>query len=404
MADKDDDDFSFGDVGEDFSDSDGEGWGVLEEEAPPGGEGWGTLDDEVDFGVADPEASAEKEVDSSEKEVDSSEKEVDSSEKEVVSPPVTAPVAEQEIVEEEDNRPRRSRGRLLLIGLLGLVLGAAGFYYLSDSPPPVEKRLPEAVNRQPIPIPARVPAEEPQSSQAPAPPPEGTVAAVPKGTLIEVLPEEEPGQEPLPQVTAEPAVIAEPSALPAEKPDAKVDPGPVVKDGIVLKEVAVEKPLPAVSKTPQKVAAGKYTVQVGAFANRLNREEAAEQVRALGFTPVVTPVVKTMPMVRLLIGVFDPVEAKGRVRDLAEAAPDAFYLRRGDSYAVYAASFYDLEKARALEADLRQRGITVTEEPAEVEITLSRLSFGVFSDRKSAESAISKARSAGLEAQLVIRQ
>ncbi len=357
MAD-DDDDFTFGDIGEDFADDDG--WGAREDEA--GGTGEPVEDSDLDP-IAQGAVPAAP---------------LDSVEPVGEEKPPAAAVDEPAA-----ENVRRSPSRMVLYGLLVVVLSAAGFYYFTTSPSPPAAGQRPAPAKQTLVMP-----ERPEPSTATATPATEPVsvdrmpvveAKIPKGTLREVLPTEPP---PAPLVVeAKPAAPAVPAVAVKSPPPAAA----------VVKKTAAKKP----------VAAGKYSIQAGAFVDHVNRDETLAKISQLGFEGKVIPVKKVMPMTRLLIGVYAADMAKQKAKELEKTIPTVFYLRRGDQLAVYAGSFYEIDKARVFADGLYKNGVKVEEEKTEVELTLSRLRFGSFPDQATAKQAAKRARAVGLEADVV---
>lgn len=260
-----------------------------------------------------------------------------------------------------------SRTRLLLLLLLLVVLGGAGYFFYFGLPePPAPAPPPVPVKKKPIALPAPPPS---------APAPEKVPVAAPAAG------KEQPGKAaavaPAPAAAA-PAV----SAPTAAKAPAAVKAAP---------------PAAPARKAPVAVATGPYTLQAGAFLLKENLRAAEQKVRLLGYEPRVQTVRRSMPMTRLRVGTFPAEEGQARVQALAPQAPDAFCLRSGEQVTVYAASYYDLDRARIFADRLYEQGIRVEEEPAQVEVTVSMLSFGAFADRTAASEAAAKAKRAGLE-------
>jgi cell division septation protein DedD len=140
-------------------------------------------------------------------------------------------------------------------------------------------------------------------------------------------------------------------------------------------------------------------VQAGAFLIKGNVTEVAKKVRRLGYEPQLTTVSQMVDMTRLRIGSFTPADAKAKVQELkSQGAPDAFSIPSGEQVNVYAASFYELDKARSFADQLYAKDIRLDEETVRVKVPLTLLSFGNFPDRATAEKAAVKARAAGLDA------
>jgi len=380
MAD-DDKDFTFGDVGEDFSGDDG--WGALEDTAEEPGGDFDLDAHEKAPAEAPPEAPAEPAA----------------GEK----PPA---MPEEKAVDEQPQRS--SSSRMVLYGVLVVLLSAAGFYYFSSSPSPPAAPERPAATRQTLAMPERPePNADTLSAPQPAVPVQTEAPAqeqvqeqvlteteVPKGTLREVLPTEPP---PAPAKAEIPPAPPVPPAVEPPAPEAPVvvtTPKPAVPPAPVERKKTLE--------PVKKPVAGKYSIQVGAFVEDGNRDEALAKIHQLGYEGTVVPIQRVMPMTRLLVGVYAPDVAKEKTAELAKIDPGAFYLHQGDQLAVYAGSYYEIGRARDVVAKLQQQGIPVTEEKTDVELTLSRLKFGGFPDKAAAENAAQKAREIGLEA-VVIR-
>jgi cell division protein FtsN len=186
-----------------------------------------------------------------------------------------------------------------------------------------------------------------------------------------------------------------------------VKPAPVARSESVTP--AAQVPTAAPKAQPEPVAqsatpvsgSGPYTIQAGAYAETTNRDQAMKKLRQLGFEARSTPVTRTQAMTRLLIGVYATDVARAKAKELAPRAPKLFILKQGDQLAVYAGSFSDPNKAKDAAAELARRGVQVSEERAEVESTLWRLTFGGFADAASAKAAAAKAKAAGLEARVI---
>jgi cell division protein FtsN len=369
MAD-DDKDFTFGKVDDDFSSDDG----------------WGSLNDDPGSAGADNDS--------------------DLAEAELVQPeeePEVLPAARGNLPgSSSDGEPaetghRRFPSRMIWYGLLVIVLSSGGFYYFTTSP------LPPAAVQRPVPASQTVPMpERPEPVAEPDTPPgdpgesDSSVAgesAVPKGTLREVMPTE----------TVPASLVVKTPATPAESvvtPPESVVAAPVV----VTVEKPFSKPPAPVKKTAAKVkrpGAETYIIQAGAFADPLNRDEVLKKIGQLGFAAQVVPIKKVMPVTRLLLGVYAPEEAGKMATNLQATIPSVFTLRQGDQVAVYAGSFVLRDMAQELVGELSRKGIQVSEQQSDVELTLFRVTFGSFPDRATAATARARALAIGLESNIV---
>lgn len=249
-------------------------------------------------------------------------------------------------------RRRFSLVRLLLLLVLLAGLGGAGlFLFLGEVPVPAPEPAPVVPQKQRIAI--------------PTPPP----AAVPEETIV----------------------AAEPEETVVEEGDAPAPPA----------ESAGGEPVAAGKPVASGVSVGAYTVEAGAYRLESSLKEAEERLRRIGFEPQVTTAKKALAMTRLRVGSFAPEAGRAKLEALAELAPDAFVVRKGDELVVYAASYHDLDKARRFADRLHAEGVQVEEEAAEVEVPLFLLRSGIFPDLASARAAAARVRAEGLEALVV---
>jgi cell division septation protein DedD len=305
---------------------------------------------------------------------------------------------------------KRSLSRPLLLVLLLLVLCLAGVYFfLTPEPAPVVHAPAPVVKKQPIPLPVApsAPASEPVRTTsgttitgAPAPPVESAVRPLEKGVVEETLSQEdvavvepatvsptEPATEPTPASTTAPTT--EPAPVSTTAPTAQVEAQIKTKPAMV----------PSVSPSPS----GKYVLQGGAFLVHGNLVEAEKTVCELGFEPRLEAGQKTEKMTRLRVGLYAPEEARAKLKEIKELAPDAFLVRAGDQVGVYAGSYYDLDKSRRYADSLYQQGLRVEEEYVEIPLPLTILTFGDFPDMAAARQAAERARAKGLDVLIVQR-
>lgn len=271
---------------------------------------------------------------------------------------------DSEIPAAGQGRRKGSMTRILLLVLLLITAGAAGFHFVLETPASTEPRQPAlqvAEKKQPIAVPSRPPQETPPFEKESEPAAEAAAPQVPPPVEEKVLPEKST------------EVV---QSVPGEKP-------------------RISTPVEA----PEKLAAatGDYTVAAGAFLIRSNLAEAERKVHESGFVPQVVQKKRKMEMTRLRVGTFPLQEGKKKVEEVAELAPDAFSLPVDGGLAVYAASFHNLDKARVFADRLYKKGLRVEEEYAQVEIPLYFLSFGGFPDLESARKAAEQARGRGLD-------
>jgi hypothetical protein len=290
-----------------------------------------------------------------------------------------------------------SRTRLLLLLLLLVAAAGGGVYYfliMEDpalpTPPPMKV---VAVAPKPPPPPV-APAPSGAPAQVSVPPP-AVPPAVPAGAAtVSVPPPPRPAASPpVPSPVPEKAAAV---AVPPPKPAAP--PAPVA---------AKAPPAPVAAKAPPAQAApvasvgGPWQVEAGTYLNSAALKAAEAKIRALGYEPQVSTLQKSVRMIRLRIGTV----AEGRVKEALELAravvPDAFALRSGAMYAVYAGTFTNRENLRQLSAKLAEQGFSVVEEPVEVPRTINLVRFGGFADQSAAAAAANRAQQAGIAAAVV---
>ncbi|MCF6289689.1 MAG: SPOR domain-containing protein [Desulfobacterales bacterium] len=255
-------------------------------------------------------------------------------------------------------RPRSflSRSLLLVLFLLLLCL-AAGYYFLGNSLPPVAEKQPPAL----VPTPAG-------PSRQPAPVP------------LETRPAERPLQK-------------ENSEKPVARGRAATGPALVA---------------PATGPEPMELSApvarpDKYVLQGGPFLVPEDLARAEKTIRSLGFEPRLEKGRQTTKMTRLRVGRYPLEQARARARELKALAPDVFLLPKGDRTAVYAGSFSDTRRARDLAARLARQGVRVEEEPVQVTLPVTTLTFGGYADMATARQAAERARANGLAVLIVQR-
>lgn len=303
-----------------------------------------------------------------------------------------------------------SKTRLLLLLLLLVIAGGGGYYYLMmDEPEPSPQPMPQKVVA-PAPKPA-VPAAPPESAApaggqsavavSPPPPPP---AASPAPAAVAVAP---PAKPPEPAAAVAPTAAPAPAkpavtvAPPPPKPEAKAAPAPVPATATATAAAAAAVVKPAETRAAPVVAAGPWMVEAGTYLNASALKSAEKKIRGLGYEPQVSSTQKSVRLTRLRLGTFSEGEVKEALAYARGVAPDAFALRSGDSFTVYAGTFASQQNIRELTERLVSEGVRVEEEPVEVKRTISLLRFGGFADQAAATEAAAKARKAGIAAEVV---
>ncbi|MDD2539526.1 MAG: SPOR domain-containing protein [Desulfuromonadaceae bacterium] len=136
----------------------------------------------------------------------------------------------------------------------------------------------------------------------------------------------------------------------------------------------------------------------------LEEDLAAEmgRVRKAGFKPTIEPSshIKTT-MNRLLISEFnDRATAQSSLKKLSGYTSDAFVMEQGGKFAVYAGSYLQSDAANTEKERLKAAGFTVAIKRASIAIPSQRLSIGPFKNKKTADSALLRLKSAGIKATL----
>ncbi len=290
-----------------------------------------------------------------------------------------------------------SRTRLLLLLLLLVVAAGGGMVYfqtMEEPPPPPKPVVATAPKPPPPPVaPAQVSVPPPPVAPAPAgapaqvsvpppPPPSAPAAAVPSVSVA--LP------PPPPPAAAEPATAAVSTSAPAKPVAVPVPPPP--------KPAVQPPPATAVSTA---AAGGPWQVEGGTYLNAAALKAAEAKIRGLGYEPRVSSSQKKVRMVRLRVGTAGEGQVKEALALVRTFVPEAFALRSGALYGIYAGTFANPENLRQLSEQLAGHGFNVVEEPVEVPQTISLVRFGGFADQAAAAEAAKRAQRAGIAAVVV---
>jgi cell division septation protein DedD len=168
--------------------------------------------------------------------------------------------------------------------------------------------------------------------------------------------------------------------------------------------VAVAAPAPAKpaeSKAAPAVAGGPWLVEAGTFLSASALKSAEKKIRGLGYEPQITTTQKSVRMTRLRLGSFPEGEVKEALAYARGIAPDAFALRSGETFTVYAGTFTNPQNIREMTQRLVGEGVQVEEELLEVKRTISLVRFGGFANQGAAAEAATRARKAGIAAEVV---
>jgi cell division septation protein DedD len=285
-----------------------------------------------------------------------------------------------------------SRTRILLLVLL-LVLagGGAAYYYLmmEEPAPPPPKKVVAAPKPAPAPAPVAAPTPaSPATVGTPPSPPAAPPAAAPavKPEAVTVPPPPPPVAAAAPAPTlAVPAVPAQPVAAavpPPAKPEVKPSP-----------------PLPPAAKLV--ATSGPWLVEAGTYVNASELKAVQQKIRRLGYEPQVSTLQRPVRMTRLRIGSYPESEIKGALAYARGIAAEAFALRSGETFTLYAGTFTSAENIRQMTERFSGEGVQVEQEPIEVNRTISLVRFGGFPDQATAEQFALKARRAGIVAEVI---
>jgi cell division septation protein DedD len=303
-----------------------------------------------------------------------------------------------------------SKTRVLLLLLLLVIAGGAAYYFLmmeEPAPPPPPPRKAVAAAPKPAPVPAPAPVAPTQPAVAaggqaqvavppPAPPAAAPAPAV--ATSVAVAPPPKPA-----------ATVAAPAPSPAPVPTKpvtaavplpKAEPKPAPAATSVPAPVPASKPAEAKPVVPAATG-GPWMVEAGTFLNTSALKAVEKKIRTLGYEPQVSTTRKNVRMTRLRLGSFPESEVKEALSYVRGIAPDAFALRSGETFTVYAGTFVSPQNISQMTERLTSEGVKVEEEPLDVMRTISLVRFGGFADQATAGDVAAKARRAGIAAEVV---
>ncbi|WP_305042156.1 SPOR domain-containing protein [Geoalkalibacter sp.] len=311
---------------------------------------------------------------------------------------------------EPRNKGASQRLLVLLILLLLVVVGAAAWVYFSGTqapaPPPLAGGVAPTQSKT-LPVPAResageTPAQAPTASvpaaEQPAPPTAVEEKPTPSA-LAEKGSEAAPHAEtPAPVAAAKepPAESATPSPAPASAAASR-EPAAIATSPDIT---AASEPAPAAASVAAPPA-GRFTVQVGAFATPPVIAETQAKIRSLGHEPRLRQIQTKGQLVRLRVGTFFPSQGEAKMGEIRLQGGEPFFLMDGDLMVVYAGSFQSAERAAQLAQRLQAVGIHVAEERVGAQVSLTLVRFGDFLTRAEAEQAAAAARAKGMEAQII---
>jgi hypothetical protein len=255
------------------------------------------------------------------------------------------------------------------------------------------------------------------AKEAPAAKPASVAGAKP----VAPAPQAKPAAAPAPAKGAQPAAVAAKEAAPAPGSAKKAATQPGAAAKTAQKQPAGEKAAAgakaaAAGKTAEKTAAAGAKPQAPAIAaapaytlvveGELADSELASALAKLkqaGVTHVVqSKVHKGEPMHRLFLADFaNRDEALEELERLKLAAPDAFLLKEGGRYAVYAGSYLRDAKAASEQTRLQGKGVQLLLKEATAPVNVHRVSAGAFANQAGADKAAKALKKAGLSVKVV---
>jgi hypothetical protein len=288
-----------------------------------------------------------------------------------------------------------SKTRLLLL-LLVLVSVGAAYYFLMmgeaevapPAPPKATVKAPAPIAQDPTPAPA-TPDPAPASTDSPVP------ATAPPVVAAETGPAAAPASlpntvsiPPPPRPEAPVAVAPTPPAesTPTQPPPMAVAPAPA--------SPAV-KPAPAAA-----VPAGGWLVEAGSYLDEATLKAVTKKLRSLGFEPQVSTTRTEVAMTRLRLWDVPAADVQEALAYARGIAPDAFALRSGELFTIYAGTFTNPRNLQQMTERLTSEGVRVEPEPVLVNRTLSRVRVSGLADQAAATEVAAKIRQAGIVAEV----
>lgn len=315
---------------------------------------------------------------------------------------------------EAQAQPQEKGRQTGMVVLLLLLLGGFGYLYFftglirPQEQPPAPQPPPQVV-KQPLPArdaapaDAAKPAEQRAQATPSAPVPAAPAVAKPADTKVAATPAPRAEEK---KAAAKPAAKPEPvkAAAPAVKKPEAVKPAVPVKQA--EKNVAETKPAQSKQAEPARKAAiapkksGPWTVVAGLYVVEETLAADMNKVKNTGLTPLMTSGPKRpVTMHRLFYAEYSSKdEAKQAVEKLQRTSGGGFSVQRGDKHEVYAGSYAVLSGAQAEQQRLAAAGVKVTIKKSQVSLASRKLTAGTFTDRKVAEDALKKLKSAGISA------
>jgi cell division septation protein DedD len=316
----------------------------------------------------------------------------------------------------QQEAPDDKRNQSALLVLLLLLVGGFAYIYFftglikpqeivqnAAAPPPAAQ--PQIVK---IPLPAREgESAKPDVKSASKSVSPAATAPVPAAVKPAPLPTNQT------QVAAKPAVPSAKAAAAANPTLSKEEMKKTEtaklseKKGIAAKTGAKKSAASGQAKSVAAVTAkqtvhGPWTLIVGNYVLEEALSADMGRIRKAGFKPVVKASTRIKSaMNRLLVAEFsDRASAQPTLEKLKRQTSDAFVIKQGDKFTVFAGSYLQNEAANGEKKRLLVAGFPVTIIHTNISIPSQSLSIGPFSSRKTADSALARLRDSGIKASL----
>ena len=318
---------------------------------------------------------------------------------------------------EGDAQVKPEKGRQTgMVLLLLLLLGGFGYLYfftglIRPQEQPPAPQPPPQVAKQPLPARDAGPADAAkaveQKPQAVPPAPASSAPNVAKSADTKAAVATAPKVEEKKPASVKPVAKLDPvkaAVAPAAKKTETAKSATPVKQAeknTVEVKPALSKqaePLRKATVVPKKH--GPWTVVAGLYVVEELLAADMTKVKNAGLTPLMTSGPKRpVAMNRLLYAEYgSKEEARQTVEKLQRTAGSGFSIQRGDKHEVYAGSYAVLSGAQAEQQRLAAAGVKVTIKKSQVPLVSRKLTAGTFTDRKAADDALKKLKSAGVSA------
>ncbi len=172
----------------------------------------------------------------------------------------------------------------------------------------------------------------------------------------------------------------------------------VVESG--LQSDTVEIPSESLDPGGANVDEQLFNVEVGPFINSDGLQSGRQILSDLGLQPEQKKGRGPVHMIRLQYGIYPPEEAQVHLAKLKQSVKSAFLLPQGDKKVLYAGSFFEMERAVKLQAELQEKQIILQAVDAEV-VMAGTMLVALQADRKTAQQLADHIRKRGLNVRVV---